>query len=260
MSQMIFDSLTHPTLTAKWPGHSVDASFERLTGSMSEQGIERACAVGMSRLENYTHEDFAAQCRRFPELVPVAGFDPLNANPEDNLHELISLGFRAVKIHPRICGINLEKNDLAPVFKLCGELGLVVFFCTYYHDQLERYPETDPFFGLVRVLKACPATKVILVHGGDVELLRYAQLVRHNPNLLLDLSHTFLKYEGSSLDADIRFLFQRFDRRICIGSDHPEGNHKDLRRRFEQFSANLAPEKTQNIAYKNIHDFLGLGG
>ena len=62
---------------------------------------------------------------------------------------------------------------------------------------------------------------MVLLHGGDVQLLRYAELVRFNANLILDLSLTIMKYAGSSLDADLSFLFREFDRRICIGSDHP---------------------------------------
>ena len=74
-------------------------------------------------------------------------------------------------------------------------------------------------------------------------------------NTLLDLSLTLCKYAGSSLDMDIQFLFKSFDRRVCIGSDHPEIRLSQVRERFNHFAANTAKEKAENIAYKNILSF-----
>ena len=57
---------------------------------------------------------------------------------------------------------------------------------------------------------------------------------------------------------DIQFLFQQFDRRVCVGTDHPEISHKQLRERFDYFSSYTTIEKATNIAYKNIVNFLGI--
>jgi len=82
--------------------------------------------------------------------------------------------------------------------------------------------------------------------------------VRFHKNLLLDLSFTIMKYEGSSIDLDIRFMFRNFDRRICIGTDHPEYSPAALEKRFSFFSQGLSEEKKQNIAYMNLTGFLGI--
>jgi predicted TIM-barrel fold metal-dependent hydrolase len=89
--------------------------------------------------------------------------------------------------------------------------------------------------------------------------MKYAELVRHNTNLLLDLSMTFMKYEGSSVDEDLTFLFSSFDRRICLGTDHPEWSHLQLRTRFEEVVAKtgIPEEKQKNIAYENLERFIG---
>src|SRR4030095_11516626 len=135
------------------------------------------------------------------------------------------------------------------------EHGLLVFLCTYQHCGIERYPSEDPFFSLVRALKAAPRARVVLLHGGDVQLLRYAELVRFNANLILDLSLTIMKYAGSSLDADLSFLFREFNERICIGSDHPEYTHQELRSRFEDLASGIDREKAEGIAFRNIATF-----
>ena len=76
-------------------------------------------------------------------------------------------------------------------------------------------------------------------------------------NVLFDLSYTLCNYEGSSIDLDIRYLFKKFDRRICIGSDFPEITIDKLRKRFDYFSVDIEYKKAINIAYKNIEEYLG---
>src|SRR6185503_12404899 len=113
-------------------------------------------------------------------------------------------------------------------------------------------------YTLVGGLRRSPGSKVVLVHGGDVQALRYAELVHYNPNLLLDLSYTLLKYRGSSLDADMHYLFRALDRRTCIGVDHPEFTHRALRERFDELASGLPEEKANNIAHRNLESFLGV--
>jgi predicted TIM-barrel fold metal-dependent hydrolase len=144
------------------------------------------------------------------------------------------------------------------VLRAAGEADLTVFLCTYMHCALHSYPTRDPFFSLVELLQEASETRIILVHGGDIEVMRYAELARFNTNLLLDLSLTLMKYEGSSVDLDLAFLFRQFDRRICIGTDWPEYGPDQLRVRFEHFACDIPEEKRHNIAYRNLLDFLKL--
>lgn len=182
------------------------------------------------------------------------GPEPLAAE----LERIAGLGYRAVKIHPRLSRFEPTMEILGAIFQAACARGLVVFYCTYLHSRVDVYPMTDPFYALVGGLRRSPGARVILVHGGDVQVLRYAELVRFNPDLLLDLSFTLLKYRGSSLDADLSFLFRQFDRRICIGVDHPEFTHRALRERFDELAAGLPEDKARNIAYRNLETFLGI--
>jgi predicted TIM-barrel fold metal-dependent hydrolase len=151
--------------------------------------------------------------------------------------------------HPTLSGRWLGGDLDARFASLVDELD--------HHAPLDQYPRTDPFMTTVELLRQAPGTRVVLVHGGDVQLLRYSQLVRHNPRLLLDLSHTMLAYEGSSLDADLRFLFERRDQRICVGSDHPEFRPDDLRRRFDELANGISYAALENIGHANLQRFLG---
>jgi len=255
----IFDALAHPTLSGDWLGRPGCAGFDALARQLDEAGFPGACAIGLAGVEGYSHAQYMAQCRAHPNLVPVAGFDPDRDAGPAAMRALRELGYVGIKIHPRYSGITRQLERLAPALQAAGEAGLVVFYCTYMHCAPGAYPGADPLYSLADLLRQAPKTRVVLVHGGDVSLLRYAELVRFNPNLLLDLSLTLMKYEGSSIDLDLAFLFRSFDRRICLGTDWPEYSPLQVRRRFEQLSAPLPEEKRQNIAFRNLVDFLGAG-
>ncbi len=262
ISTPIFDSLAHPTLTAKWLGkENVNASFEALQEAMQNANYKAACAIGMAGIEEYEHSRFLKECQKYPNLVPIAGFKPpIYPFIEKAIADIAAMGFKGIKIHPRFSNLNLMGNEpvLVKTLQEAAKHDLRVFWCTYMHTNLKSYPSQDPFYSLVSILKQSVDTKVVLVHGGDVELLKYAELVRFNDNLLLDLSLTLQKYPQSSIDADLQFLFQHFDRRICIGSDFPEYTLEHTRQRFEQFAESLSIEKRENIAWKNLSNFLGV--
>lgn len=252
----IFDSLAHPTLSGGWLGRPTESNFRALTEDLQAAEFIGACAIGLDGIEGYEHEAFIRKCQQFNGLIPIAGFHPERDASPKAMRTLRALGYQGVKIHPRFSGITQHLDSLAPALQAAGEADLTVFFCTYLHCDVTRYPTQDPFFTLVRLLAHAPDTRLVLVHGGDVEVMRYAELVRFNTNLLLDLSMTIMKYPGSSIDLDLAFLFRHFDRRICIGSDWPEYRPEQLRQRFELLACDLPEEKRRNIAYQNLISFL----
>jgi predicted TIM-barrel fold metal-dependent hydrolase len=253
----LLDSLAHPTLTGRWLNRPLDASFTSLLAGLASAGYVGACAVGIAGRDGYSHREFISECQKHQGLIPVAGVAPLPGTPiASQVEQVRQLGYRAIKIHPRLAGLSAKLHELEDLFQAAAELDLVVFYCTYMHCRIEDYPQSDPLYSLVGLLKRCPQARVVLVHGGDVRLLAYAELVRFNQNLLLDLSLTIMKYRGSSVDKDIGFLFRQFDRRLCVGTDFPEYSPADLRARFDAFSRDLPTEKVENIAYRNLQSFL----
>jgi hypothetical protein len=64
-------------------------------------------------------------------------------------------------------------------------------------------------------------------------------------NYLLDLSMTMMRYKGSSIELDIKFLFENLDERICIGSDFPEYSIQKTKERFIE----LYPQTPHLVKY-----------
>lgn len=256
----IFDSLTHPTLTGHWSGNK-DASLKSLLNIAREAQLARLCVVGLSGIEGYEHKRFFDLTSCHSNLFPVASVHPHQiANINAELNYLHSLGYKAIKLHPRIGCYQIDASDsiLNECFKMATELNLIVFLCTYTSSKISLMPEKDPYWELVKLFKRFPTLRCVLLHGGVTRLMQYADLVRFNPNLLLDLSYTLIKFKGSSLDLDIQYLFLTLDQRLCIGTDHPDYTPHDLRLRLKDFEPFTPPEKLSNIYYKNLQHFLGL--
>ncbi|MEZ4873523.1 MAG: hypothetical protein R2827_15035 [Bdellovibrionales bacterium] len=252
---MIFDSLTHPTLDGTYLNSGEDCSFLTVVNQVKAAGLKGACAVGLPGIGGYEHESYFEKCSEYSELYPVAALD-FSKNIPSELESIKNIGYRAIKIHPRRLEHDFTLDNLHEALSLAGDQGLVTFLCTYNFSSASSMREGLNFDGLVEVLGRKKMGRIVLLHGGGVELMRYAELVRHNENLLLDLSFTLLKYRGSSIDLDIEYLFNNFDRRICIGSDAPDFTPKQMVERFNELTKNLNADKIENIAYKNLYNFL----
>ncbi len=255
----LFNSLSHPTITGGWFGRGIDASFETLAGTIASAGYARACAVGLAGAEGYQHAAFAQRCKLYPSLVPIAGVAPaLSPRIDVELDEVVALGFPGIKIHPRLSGCGYGSPELAATLSAAARRRLVVFLCTYFHAPISTYPATDPLFDLVRVLKTVAELRLVLVHGGAVDIMRWMQLASHSLNILLDISHTMMRYQGSSIDLDLKWLFQRFSFRTCFGTDHPEWGHVEVRERFESLAHGADPDAMRRVGGVNLARLLAV--
>jgi predicted TIM-barrel fold metal-dependent hydrolase len=258
----IIDSLTHPTIDTNWlmpvsPGIS---NIDQLLLQMESNHIINAVCAGLKGIGSYNDKGFIKLIiPHLDKLIPVAFFDlrdmsTLKENL-DKLLELKTLGYKGIKLHPRISAFKLNHPCLSSVIKQANDLQLSVLLCTYFYDNSLI---SNSVAKLSDLLYKLDGAKVLLMHGGTVRLLETIEIIRSYKNVLLDLSFTINKYKGSSLDLDIKFAFNSYDQRICIGSDFPEFSASDLRERFNFFSKELSLEKAENIAFKNITKFLQL--
>jgi predicted TIM-barrel fold metal-dependent hydrolase len=259
----LFDSLTHPTLDGTWIG-SVPCknTLQELESEMPANNVEWAFAVGMKNIGGYDLEAYADYIRSASQKVfPIAYYD---FNESDTGREIVRklenisrCGYSGIKVHPGFSGIDLRSPGLREVLCEAGSRKLPVLLCTFLHRQTYNgipcsYLDFGPLLG------SLPQTsKIILIHGGDVNLLGLMEISRPYRNVLLDLSFTLCRYEGSSVDLDIRYLFHHFDQRICVGSDSPQFSLAQFRRRFDELAAGVDREKSLNAAHRNLQSFIG---
>lgn len=261
----LFDTLSHPTIDGNWilPRYANTSNMDVLLDQMRSNNVRWSFAVGMEGIGSYEEDEFInfVQKKSDGALLPIAFFSFSNKSRNELSQRLASIkskGYVGIKLHPRIGQFMMDDENLPFVIDKANELGLVVLLCTYFYSnkQSTKVNNVDMLGDMLLHVKE--SSKVVLLHGGGVRLLETMEIVRAFPNTILDLSLTLCKYAGSSLDLDIQFLFQQFDRRVCVGSDFPEISLTMLRDRFEHFSESISLEKAENIAYKNILSFAGL--
>lgn len=260
----IFDSLTHPTINGNWfmPQYPQIACIEDLKNQMSLNNIKAAFAMGMEGIGEYEEDAFLELIKNKGggKLYPVAYFDVKETSDLQTiicrLKSIKEKGYAGIKLHPRIGHFLLNNAALPAIIDEASNNGLIVFLCTYFYENKQSIAINNVDILGDLLWRVSPQSQLVLLHGGSVRLLETMEIARAFPNVLLDLSFTICKYEGSSIDMDIRYLFHKFDQRICVGSDHPSIPLFQLRRRFDHFSQGLDENKIENIAFKNIEKIL----
>jgi predicted TIM-barrel fold metal-dependent hydrolase len=260
----IFDCVTHPSLDGDWihPRWAAKNSFSQLGQEMSESNVQWSFAIAMDSTGRYELTEYPQKCASQPfRLFPVAFFPISECGSEQQVEERITLirelGYRGIKIHPRLSGIDFEHPLMPTVIQSANRCGLVVLLCTYFYSSDPGCRRCSPET-LRELLHRVSDEKLILVHGGGVRLLEVSEMTRSFKNVLLDLSFTLCEYAGSSVDLDLKYVFQRCQRRVCLGSDSPEISLARMRERFEYLTQGLERAVREQIAYQNLFAFTGL--
>jgi predicted TIM-barrel fold metal-dependent hydrolase len=258
----IFDSLTHPTLDGSWIKAIPSANTLReLEAEMSATNVRWAFAVGMKGVGGYREEMYADYVRTASQkILPIAYFDYQESETRSRVCSKLDIiagrGYVGIKLHPRFSGINLRSKKLPGVLLEAARRQLAVLICTYTYGNSgagkgNSYLDVGPLLE-----RTPPDCKVVLLHGGDVNVLAMMEITRQHPTALLDLSFTICRYEGSSIDIDIRYLIKNFDRRICVGSDSPQFSLHELRRRLDELTDHVQRERVENVSYRNLLSFV----
>lgn len=252
---MLFDTNLHVTLDEKWNEKVPKNKFLEIIKIKKKNNLKGFCAVGIHNIGNYDHKNFINKLKKYKFIYPVA---PINLNKKisDEFDTIKKLGYNCVKIHNRSFNKNFNKIDLDKIFYLCEKNSLRLMICTYFNDVPGNIPNTDAKYILAKYLNKYKDLKIMLLHGGCERLMEFAEMIRFSKNIFLDLSLTLTKYENSSIDSDIKFLFKNFDRKITLGSDYPDVQYNIFMRRVNFFSKNLSKEKKENIFYKNALRFI----
>jgi len=244
MALSICDSLVHPECNK--------ASFKKLYNSITARGITSAFAVSLPNQIDLDHQKYFDLTNETPGLTPVAAICSIYS-PEIELSAIQDIGYRHIKLHPRLLnkpiGNNFDYYD--QIFAWSALHGIVVFLCTYNSWGVENLASEDPMHTLGRLIANNPTGKYVLLHGGSTNILRYYEHFRNIENVFLDLSYTLIHFYQTSLFNDLKFLANRFDKRLLVGSDYPEFSHDEFAHIVGELVADLALEKANNIVHHN---------
>lgn len=253
----LVDSLTHIKEDGNWYDTSHDASLERLL-NMFDQQFRKALLVG---IPGDSHEFLITVFQKYPDkFIPIAALEMEADDSPDQIEENIisckNLGFKGIKIHPRLLKMGLTHPNISRAVGLAGKHQLVSLLCTVNKPPLP--PLKRPVYDILHeICRGNQNTRILLMHGGYFELLATSEIIRPFEHVLLDLSTTIVRFQDTHIIEDIRFLFKTFDQRLCIGSDFPEYTMKEVLQVIEkkELHRDLSREKLENIFSRNLLGF-----
>jgi hypothetical protein len=251
----LFDANAHPdALHAPLIDRQENDEYQKYVELAQLAGLSGACAVALPGTEPRQHLE---RCRRSGFLTPVAPWQSVSPRRvRSRVQALKKIGYSAIKIHPRLGGPPVGSKEFQTIAEVASDEGCVLFVCTYPFGAAEKRLGDSLLGDLESAILRAPTARMVLLHAGTVDILRYIEFCRANEHLLLDLSLTIMKYAGSSVDQDLSYALNSFDRRICVGTDYPWYSPADLVERLSPMIRTLDPAKRNRILRGNIENYL----
>ena len=177
----------------------------------------RACLVAIAG--HASNDAVQEVSQKHPgRFIPVGSIDPGRCTDpvevEREVEALAKQGFLGLKLHPRLNGYDPLHDHCLAAIEAAGRHGLAVFLCTLFRqrDLATRHPAD-----IVDIIATNNRdTRIVLLHGTGATPLSLFEMVRMHAQLILDVSFTIMRYAGSSVDQDLRFIFQGLDQRITF--------------------------------------------
>jgi len=191
---------------------------------------------------------FQVNCKKFKNLIPVAFLRNVN-NVKKEINNIIKLKYKFIKVHPRILKKPLnDEKFYTKIFKELNNTNLTILWCTF--DGWEKKAnDIDQLSFISKLVNLTKKNKIILMHGGGPNIIKYYEKFRFLKRVYLDLSYTLPHYFETSVEKDIIFLMKKFDQRLVIGSDFPSISFK---RHLTILNKIIKKSKLNNNQIKNI--------
>jgi len=154
-------------------------------------------------------------------IVSTALIDFRHKNLEEYLSNVVRSGVKAIKFHPYIQKIS--KDDYSLVYKACQiieDSGLIICVdASYGSTGMYKYNNLDLVCFLSDLVKNTP---IIILHSGGARCFDAMLIALEKNNVYLETSFSLPFYQGSSVEADLAFVYQKVGaERILYASDYP---------------------------------------
>jgi len=260
---MIIDANTHISDTGFWFDTNKIATIEDLLFSMRQSGISKSLILPLPGVISNSAVDKIEE--KYSDLI-IAGsyFNPKQYNSfieaiNEFNQEIVLKNKRIVKFHNRLCKYGFYDENFFKVLEFNNSLikPIPIAICGIFHDGNSNTAIVPPTY-IYEIVKKFSNTNFLILHGAGSWIFKTAEMIRSLKNVHLDLSFTISRYKGSSVDLDIRWLSNNFDKRLIWGSDSPEISQKQALEDFYSVAGRLTSDKIDNILGNNIRSLLDI--
>ena len=238
--------------------HVQDNSFEHLNKISKEiknSGISRALCMFDNEKNIKDRKIFYENCKKTGNLTPVA-FIRNTKNLKNEIKNIKRIGFKFIKFHPRNLNLKIGNKFYLRAFKLLNRIKICILWCTYDGWSTNKISQEDQLAFLAKLNNINKKNIIILMHSGGPNISKYYEKFRFCENIFFDLSYTIIHYRNTSIERDILFMFQKFDKRIITGSDYPSIKIKSYYNNLLKLikKSKISKLKKKNILYNNLRN------
>jgi predicted TIM-barrel fold metal-dependent hydrolase len=236
---------------------SAAAAVEQLLLEMNSCNVGHAVVLHLL-WQPWSVEEVSQALASQPALTGFINIDPRAPGAIDDVNKGFDLGFRGLKLHPRIQCYRPDDPACIAVARRAGDLGMPVL--------LDCFPDGDWLMAGLDVLqyatlaRQSPDTTVIVAHAAGHHCLDLLMLAKRVKNLWFDFSYSLLYY-GSPVTEALFYAMEsiRYER-VLFGTDYPD---RSLRTSVEKSlelmdKFGVCGEAREKLLWKNALELLKL--
>ena len=231
--------------------HVQNNSFDNLkliSNKIKANNITRALCMFDNEKKFIDRKLFYDNCLKTNTLIPVATIRNTK-NLKNEIENINKIGFKFIKFHPRNLNIKIGNEFYTKAFRLIKKTKLNIMWCTFDGWSTTKISEMNQLDFLSKLTNIVDNNKIILMHAGGPNILKFYEKFRFSENIFFDLSYTITHYENTSIEKDIIFLMNKFDKRILLGCDYPAIK---LKKYLDSLNRVLKKAKIKDSKIKNI--------
>lgn len=215
---MIIDAHVH--LNDRNGGSAADA-VRGLLLDFEAAGVEHGVLLHLL-WQPWSVEDIARELSKTSSLTGFINIVPSSSGAFGQLERGVEMGFRGVKLHPRMQGYLPDSPECVALVRQAGKLGLPVLVdCFPDGDWLASGHNVLRYAQLAR---EAPETKLIVAHAAGHHCIDLVMLAKRTPNMWMDISYSWLYYARPVTQMLFYCLESMRFERVLFGTDHPYHN------------------------------------
>ena len=227
--------------------------LKNISKKIKSNNIKKALCMFDNEKNIKDREIFYNNCTKLENLIPVA-FIKNVIDIKREIKNIEDLGYNYIKFHPRDLNVKIGSKFYFKAFKILNKSKLNIMWCTFDGWSTKKISDENQLDFLSKLINLIDDNKIILMHSGGPNILKYYEKFRFVENVYFDLSYTIYHYENTSIENDIVFLFKKFDKRLICGTDYPTISFIDYQKILKKVfkKSKISKNKILNISYKNL--------
>ena len=199
-----------------------DGTVDGIVSSMNRDGVDVSVVLSIAtKAKQETNvNNFAISLIDNKRIVPFGSVFPGSDNALPEIERLHCAGIKGIKLHPEYQQFFIDDEAAHPIYKKCGELGMIVLLhCgedVGYPPPVHATPDR-----IEKTVSMFPETTFVTAHMGGYNLWEeFSQKVKAHDNLYIDTSMT---NTVAHLDIEVgKRIFEIHGHdKFLFGSDSP---------------------------------------